>query len=180
MRKIIVTQFVSLDGVTQDPQNWSFPYWHDDVGKFKHHELFRADTLLLGRVTYEGFAEAWPPRRGDDYSDRMNSIEKVVVSTTLDKPAWNNTRVIKRNVAAEVTKLKQASGQDILIFGSMSLADALMLANLVDEYRLLVYPIVLGRGLKMFKDGRSASLTLRETKTYDTGVVLLRYLNANT
>jgi dihydrofolate reductase len=180
MRKIIVTQFVSLDGVTQDPQNWSFPYWHDDIGKFKHDELFGVDTLLLGRVTYDGFAEAWPPRRGDDYSDRMNGIEKVVVSTTLDKPTWNNTRVIKRNVAVEVMKLKQAAGQDILIFGSMSLADSLIPANLVDEYRLLVYPIVLGQGQRMFKDGRNISLKLTETKSYDTGVVLLRYVSANT
>jgi dihydrofolate reductase len=180
MRRIIVSQFVSLDGVTEDPHKWSFPFWHDDIGKFKENELFigGVDTLLLGRVTYDGFADAWPSRTGE-FADRMNNIPKVVVSTTLEKPAWNNTTVIKKNVAEEVSKLKQAPGEDLMIYGSMSLVDTLMSHDLVDEYRLLVFPLVLGNGKRLFKDGRKAGLTLAEAKSYDTGVVLLRYDRAN-
>jgi dihydrofolate reductase len=184
MRKIIVSEFVSLDGVIEDPGGaekfehggWTIPYWDDEIGKFKFEELFGSDTLLLGRVTYEGFAAAWPSMTDEaGFADRMNSLPKVVVSTTLDKAEWNNSRLIKENVAEEVTKLKQQSGQNILIFGSGQLAQTLVQHDLIDEYWLLVYPVVLGSGKRLFKEGKNAALKLTETKAYNSGVVLLRY-----
>ena len=104
MRKIVVAEFVTLDGVLEDPQNWSFPYWNDEIGKFKHDELFASDAQLLGRVTYEGFAAAWPSRTDEEgYADRLNSLPKYVVSTTLETAEWNNSHLVKENVAEEIS-----------------------------------------------------------------------------
>ena len=176
MRKIIVTEFVTLDGVTEAPEKWSFPFWNEEIGKFKHDELFASDALLLGRVTYQGFAAAWPSRTDEEgYADRINSLPKFVVSTTLEKVGWNNSRLIKGNVADEVSRLKQQPGQDIVIHGSGTLVHTLMQHNLIDEHRLLVYPVVLGSGKRLFKDGSSATLKLVETKAFSSGAVLLRY-----
>lgn len=174
MRKLIVTEFVTLDGVVAEPQNWSFPYWNDEIEKLKHGELFSSDAQLLGRVTYQGFASAWPSRTGE-YADRLNSLPKYVVSTTLDKTEWNNSHLIKENVAEEISKLKQQPGQDILVHGSITLVQALIKNDLVDQYNLLVYPLVLGTGKRLFRDESSASLKLVETKPFGSGVVLLRY-----
>jgi len=176
MRKVVVTMFVSLDSVTEAPEKWSFPFWNDEIAKFKHDELFASDALLLGRVTYQGFAAAWPSRTDETgFADTFNNLPKFVVSATLEKVEWNNSRLIKGNVADEVSKLKQQPGQDIVIHGSGELVRTLMPHNLIDEYRLLVYPVVLGSGKRLFGDGSKATLKLAETKTFSSGVVLLRY-----
>jgi len=167
---------MTLDGVIDEPHKWSFPYWNDDIGKFKFDELFASDAQLLGRVTYQGFADAWPSRTDEaGFADRMNSIPKYVVSTTLQSAAWNNSHLIKTNVAEEVSKLKQQPGRDILVAGSRTLIQTLMQHNLVDQYNLLVYPLVLGSGKRLFADESTAKLKLVETKHYDSGVVFLQY-----
>jgi dihydrofolate reductase len=174
MRKIIVTEFVTLDGVMQDPHLWSFPYGNDEIAKFKYDETFSSGAQLLGRVTYQGFAEAWPSRDGE-FADRFNSQLKYVVSTTLDKAEWNNSHLIKTDVMAQIAKLKQESGQDLLVHGSRKLVQSLMQENLIDEYHLLVYPIVRGSGLRLFQEGDTANLKLVESKPFATGVVALIY-----
>ncbi len=174
MRKVVVTEFLSLDGVMEAPHLWSFPYWNDEIEKFKHDELFASDAQLLGRVTYQGFAEAWPSRTGD-YADRLNNLPKYVVSTTLETAEWHNSHLIKENIAEEVTRLKQQPGQDILVHGSRTLVQTLMQHQLIDEYNLLVYPLVLGSGMRLLNEGDSASLKLVEARPFSSGVVLLRY-----
>lgn len=174
--KLIVTEFMTLDGVVGEPQEWSFPYWSDETGKFKFEELQSTDAHLLGRITYQSFASAWPERTDEQgFAERMNSLPKYVVSTTLKKAEWNNSTIIKTNVVEEIAKLKKQPGGDILIAGSMTLIRTLMEHDLVDEYRLLVYPIVLGKGKRLFSDGVAASLQLTESKPMGSGVVLLRY-----
>jgi dihydrofolate reductase len=176
MRKVIVSEFMTLDGVVEAPNEWSFPYWNDDIAEFKQSELFAVDALLLGRVTYEDFAAAWPGRTDEQgYADRMNNLPKYVVSTTLKKLEWNNSKLIERNVAEEVAKLKQEAGQDVLVFGSGTLAQVLLQNNLIDQYNLLVYPVVLGSGKRLFGEGSNTPLKLVETKTYSSGVILLVY-----
>ena len=177
-RKIIVTEFLTLDGVMEEPQNWSFPYWTDEIGKFKHDELFASDAQLLGKITYEGFAAAWPGRTdAEGYADRINRLPKYVVSTTLSEAnlTWKNSHLIKDNVTEEIQKLKEQPGQNILVHGSSTLVQLLMQHDLVDEHRLMIFPLVLGTGKRHFKDGVSAKLKLIESKTYSSGVVLLRY-----
>lgn len=174
MRKLIVTEFVALDGVVEKPEKWTFRYGNDEIAKFKLDELFASGALLLGRVTYQIFADAWPSRTGE-YADRFNSLPKYVVSTTLEKAEWNNSHLVKENVADHVSKLKQQDGQDILVHGSLTLAETLMQHDLIDEYHLLVYPIVLGRGMRLFRDGSKAELKLVESKSFSSGVVLVRY-----
>ncbi len=184
MRKIVVSEFVSLDGVVEDPGGsekskhggWTWGYWNDEIGKFKLDEILATGALLLGRVTYQGFAAAWPSMKDEQgFADRMNNLPKHVVSTTLEKLDWNNSRQIKGNIVDEVSKMKQQPGQDILIFGSGGLVRELMQHDLIDEYRLLVYPVVLGRGKRLFGDEINKTLKLAETKPFSSGVVLLRY-----
>jgi len=176
MRKVIVSEFVSLDGVIESPDKWQFPYWNDETAQFKHSELFAIDALLLGRVTYEGFAAAWPSMTDEQgYADRMNSLPKYVISTTLDKAEWNNSTLIKANIVEEISKLKQQPGQDILIFGSGTLVQTLIQHDLIDQYNLLVYSIVLGAGKHLFQDGSNAALKLSEAKAFSSGVVALIY-----
>lgn len=176
MRKIIVSEFVTLDGVMEAPDKWQFPFWNDETGKLKLDELFASDTLLLGRVTYQEFAAAWPSMTDEEgFAGRMNSLPKFVASTTLKEPlAWNAT-LIKGNIAQEVSKLKQQPGQDILISGGAGLVHSLMQQDLIDEYRLLVYPVVLGSGKRLFRDGSNATLKLVETKPIGADIVLLTY-----
>ena len=144
----------------------------DEGDKFKLDEVMEAGALLLGRVTYEGFAEAWPSREGD-FADKFNNMPKFVVSKTLDQPDWNNTTVIKDDVAGEVSKLKQEFGADILVNGSGQLLQALIEQDLVDEYRLMVFPVVLGKGKRLFPDLSSASaLRLSDTKPVGECVIL--------
>jgi dihydrofolate reductase len=185
MRNVIVSEFVTLDGVMEDPGGsektknggWSFKFRSMDQNQFKFDELFASDGLLLGRVTYQGFAAAWPSMPPDPggYSKRMNSLPKYVVSKSLEKVEWNNSRLIRVNVAEEVAKLKMQPGRDILVFGSGELANGLMQSGLIDELRLFVHPIVLGSGKRLFKSGIGSKLKFMESRTFDSGVVLLRY-----
>src|SRR5688572_1446547 len=147
MRKIFTTTFLTLDGVMEDPHLWSFPYWNDQIAQYKLEETMGSDALLLGRVTYEGFAQAWPGRTDEQgFADRYNSFPKYVVSTTLDNADWNNSHIIRDNIAEEIARLKEEPGQDIQVSGSATLIEFLMRHNLIDEYRMLVYPIVRGSG----------------------------------
>src|SRR5215203_2951044 len=161
MRKVVVSEFLALDGVMEAPNEWSFPYWSDEIGTFKNDELFASDALLLGRVTYEGFAAAWPSRSDREgvpgtepspFADRINSMPKYVVSTTLKNADWENSTIISENVVDEISRLKQQDGMNILVAGSADLVDTLLQNNLVDELQLLVYPIVPGKGKHLFRD----------------------------
>src|ERR1044071_3947266 len=148
MRKIVVTEFISLDGVIENP-GWTFPYWNDETAAFKGAETSASDALLLGRVTYEGFAAAWPQSQ-DEGAEYFNNVRKYVVSTTLDSAEWNNSVLIKDNVAEEIAQIKQQEGQDITVHGSARLALWLMQQGLVDRLHLLVYPVELGKGQRLF------------------------------
>lgn len=173
MRNIVVTEFLSLDGVMEEPA-WTFEYWNDQIAKFKGEESSASDALLLGRVTYQGFAEAWPDSK-DEGADYFNSVRKYVVSTTLVKAEWNNSELIKDNIVEEITKLKQLDGKDIIVHGSATLVQTLIQHDLVDSYRLLVYPLVLGKGKRLFKEGTTVKLELVETRSFSTGVSALIY-----
>ena len=173
MRKLVVTEFVSLDGVMEEP-GWTMGFWNDDIAAFKDSESRESDMLLLGRLTYEGFAKAWPDSK-DEGAAKINGMPKYVVTTTLDKADWNNSTIIKENVMDEIAKLKQQDGGSILVYGSGVLVDSLMEAELVDEYRLLIYPVVLGSGKRLFKDNRAAKLKLASSKGFDNGVLALVY-----
>ena len=177
MRKIIATEFVTVDGVMESPHLWSSPFRSDEGGKFKHAELFAVDALLLGRVTYEEFAAAWPSQTDEKgYADRMNSMPKYVISSTLQSAGWSNTTIISSDVVAEVARLKEAPGQDILIFGSAELVDSLTDQGLIDEYRLMTFPVVLGSGKRAFKEGRTKlTLELGKTVSLPNGVTVASY-----
>ena len=189
MRRLVVTQFVSLDGVMEDPGGsegtplgaWSFKFDRGDEGnKFKLDEVMAADALLLGRKTYEGFAEAWPSRKDDaGFADKFNGMEKHVVSGTISDPEWNNSHVIDpSDIPGAVNRLKEAGDGDILVNGSNTLMQALMEHDLVDEYRLMVFPVVLGQGKKLFQDGRPKT-TLKLSGSQPVGpdgVVVLTYV----
>ena len=188
MGKIVVTEFVSVDGVIEDPGGaedfehggWSLQIDRGEDGeRFKLDETLAADALLLGRVTYQGFANAWPSREGA-FADKFNSMPKFVVSTTLDQPEWNNSTVISGDVATEVTKLKERFANDVLVEGSARLVNSLKELDLVDEYRLMVFPIVLGKGKRLFADGGDLTpLKLTEAKPVGpVGVVVLTYQRA--
>jgi len=148
MKKVAVSTSVTLDGVMEAPDRWFFQFWNDELAKSAHDELLASDALLLGRVTYEAFAEFWPSATNEpDIAERMNSLPKHVVSTTLKEPLeWNNSRLIEGDVAEEVTKLKEQSGGDVLLLASADLVQTLMGHDLIDEYRLRVAPVVAGRG----------------------------------
>jgi dihydrofolate reductase len=184
MGKIVVTEFVSLDGVMEDPGGaesfrhggWTFEINRGDEGdKFKLDEALSAEALLLGRVTYEGFAAAWPSREGE-FADKFNTMPKYVVSSTLEEPEWNNSTVLNGDVAEEVAKLKQAHDGDIVVHGSAQLVQALVEHDLVDELRLMVFPVVLGSGKRLFGDTSDKKrLRLVDSKTVGDGVAILTY-----
>ena len=186
IRKVIASEFVSLDGVVEDP-SWTFKFSSEEQERFKFDELAASDALLLGRATYEEFAAAWPnmmeqyegPRRAalGEYADMMNGYPKYVVSTTLEEPlGWNNSTIIKENVAEEVLKLKRQPGRDVLVFGSADLVSALMRHDLIDEYRLMVFPVVVGKGKRLFGDGIDTKvLELVGKEMFGSGVVVLTY-----
>jgi len=179
MARIVLTEFISLDGVMEEPR-WTFQFERGPEGaKFKFDELFAADAMLLGRVTYQAFAEAWPSMGTDDFGKRMNSIPKYVVSSTLTdaEATWGDTTVIRGDVAAEIAKLKAKPGRDLLVGGSCQLAHTLIQHGLVDEYRLMLFPIVLGAGQRLFPDEMSepATLALTDATPDGDGVMLLRY-----
>jgi dihydrofolate reductase len=189
MRKIIVGEFITLDGIVQGPGSpdedreggfeqggWTMPYWHDDIGKTILDSMNASDAMLMGRKTYQGFAAAFSSApAGDPFSDHINNTPKYVVSTTLKKLDWKNSTLVNGNIAEEVRKLKQQAGKDISISGSIMLVHTLIQHDLIDEYNLLVYPVVLGKGKRLFPDGLSTTFKLVKTKTFGTGVVLLSY-----
>jgi dihydrofolate reductase len=188
MGRIVVTEFASLDGVVEDPGGsenfkyggWSFEISRGDEGdKFKLDETMASDALLLGRVTYEGFADAWPSRDGE-FADKFNDMPKYVVSSTLSEPEWNNSTVLKGDIAAELERLKDQYGGDIVVHGSVQLAQYLLDHDLVDELRLMVYPVVLGRGKRLFGETSDKKpLRLAESKVVGDGVVILTYARAS-
>jgi dihydrofolate reductase len=184
MRKVVVSVFVTLDGVMEDPGGaesfkhggWTFEISRGDEGdKFKLDEAFSSEALLLGRATYEGFAEAWPSREGE-FADKFNTMPKYVVSSTIDQPEWTNTTVLEGDLAGEVAKIKQAHDGDVVVHGSARLAQALLEHDLVDELRLMVYPVVLGSGKRLFGDTSDRkALQLVDSKTVGDGVTILTY-----
>jgi dihydrofolate reductase len=186
MGRIVVTQFISLDGVVEDPGGsedfkhggWSFAFSRGDDGdKFKFDEVQEAEAQLLGRVTYEGFAAAWPNYSDEvGFADKMNSMPKYVVSSTLEEAEWNNSTVLSGDVVEEVTKLKQDVDGVILIAGSVQLVQTLTEHDLVDEYRLMVFPVVLGSGKRLFGEtGDKKTLRLTDSKIVGDGVAVLTY-----
>jgi dihydrofolate reductase len=184
MGRIVVTEFVSLDGVMEDPGGsedfryggWSFEFKRGDDGdKFKLDETLATEALLLGRITYEGFAEAWPPRKGE-FADRFNNMPKYVVSSTLKSPEWNNSTVIDGDVREEVGKLRDELDGDIVVHGSAQLVQTLLEHDLVDEVRLMVFPVVLGTGKRIFGETTDKKpLQLIDSKTVGDGVTILVY-----
>jgi dihydrofolate reductase len=188
MGRIVVTEFMSLDGVVEAPGGgedfkhggWSFEISRGDEGdKFKLDETLSSEALLLGRVTYEGFAAAWPTRDGE-FADKFNTMPKYVVSTTLEDPEWNNTTVLKGDVADEVGKLKQKQDGDIVVHGSPRLVQTLIEHDLVDEFRLMVFPVVLGSGKRLFGETSDKKpLRLVDSKVVGDGVTILVYAPAD-
>ncbi len=174
MRKLVESTFVTLDGVIRSPEKWGPPYWDDEHNSYAHDLLFAADALLLGRATYEGFAEAWPSRTGDEYSDRINSLPKHVASTTLQETGWNAT-LITGDVADEVAELKRQPGENILKFGTGRLDRALMERNLVDEFHFWFFPVVAGSGERLLDGIDVTHLKLVSTTPFASGIVVLTY-----
>ena len=190
MRKLIVSEFVSFDGVMQAPGGaeedteggfthggWTWPYWHDDIGAHFFQSISQCDAFLLGRKTWQIHGGAFEPMAvGDPFGDVMNNMQKYVVSTTLQSTTeWRNSTLISQNVAEEVRKLKEQPGKDIYVDGSSVLVHTLAQHDLVDEYSLLVYPVVLGSGKRVFPDGVRVNLKFIESKPFPSGVVLMRY-----
>ncbi len=180
--RLVATEYLSLDGVFEEPGKWSFPFFDEEAGQFKWNELQASDALLLGRNTYEGFAAAWPTMPGTgEFGEKMNSMPKYVVSSTLDKVEWAGSKLITGNVFDEVRKLKKAPGQDLLLSGSAQLFNALAQENLIDLYRFMLHPIILGKGKGLFADGVDRRvLTLTESKAFAAGIVILEYVPAKT
>ena len=182
MRKVIVSEFVSLDGVFEAPDQWHFPYFNDEMGQEIGAAMGQADAMLMGRVLYEEWSAFWPQQDPEEnpIAARMNGIQKYVVSTTLEGPlGWNNSTLIGENVAEEISRLKQQPGKDISISGSGSLVRSLLKDGLIDELRLMVHPVVVGSGKGLFKEGgEQIALVLVDSKTFSTGVVYLTYAPA--
>jgi dihydrofolate reductase len=184
MGRIVVTEFMSIDGVIEDPGGaedykyggWSFEFSRGDEGdNFKLEETRQSDALLLGRVTYEGFADAWPQREGE-FADKFNGMPKYVVSSTLETPEWNNSTVLSGDVVEEVSKLRQETDGQIVVHGSAQLVQTLLEASLVDELRLMVFPVVLGSGKRLFgKTTGKRRLQLTDSKAVGDGVAILIY-----
>ncbi|GCE08913.1 dihydrofolate reductase family protein [Dictyobacter aurantiacus] len=193
MRKIVVSEFVSLDNVIQAPGGaeedteggfthggWTHPFWHDDIGAYFFEEMDQSDALLLGRKTWQIHGGAFEPMPdGDPFGDAMNARQKYVVSTTLTTTsAWRNSTLIRENVVEEIRALKAQPGKNIVIDGSSVLVHSLARHDLIDEYSLWVYPVILGGGKKLFPEGLHLPLRLIESKPLPSGVVLMRYTRA--
>jgi dihydrofolate reductase len=187
-RKIIVTEYISLDGVIEDPVgmegsglgNWTGPFSRGPEGdKFKHEELMQAESLIFGRTTYEGFAGAWPHIKDEaGYADRINALPKVVASSTLKDAHWGETAVWHGDIVAAAKAYRDEGEGVALIFGSAAIVHQLAPAGLIDEYRLMVYPTILGAGKRLYPAGAKTRLSLVETRQFGDGIVLLRYLAA--
>ncbi|MVT40718.1 dihydrofolate reductase [Chitinophaga oryziterrae] len=184
MRKVVLSMNVTLDGFIAGPNcelDWHFERWGADMAHSLCEQLSRADTIILGRVTYSAMAGYWPNRAADmsfpredlAFAEMMNRYEKVVFSRSMDTPVWNNSRFVKGNTGKEILQLKQQTGKDIIIYGSGKLVNSLMQLNLIDEYLLWVHPVILGKGKPLFKD--RINMKLMKLKTFDSGVVILYY-----
>jgi dihydrofolate reductase len=184
MRKIIVTEFITLDGVVEAPGGnetphphggWQSKYRSPEGGKYKLDEVSSVSALLLGKTTYEGFAGFWPTQAGTAFGDRMNQLPKYIVSTSLQKADWVNSQIL-RDVATDVAALKKTEGGEILVYGSATLVKALLHHNLVDELRLMLCPVSIGGGLKLFDDNRDLNkFGLKRSLAFENGVVILEY-----
>jgi dihydrofolate reductase len=184
MGRIVITEFVSLDGVMEDPGGaedfqyggWTFEFDRGDEGnKFKLDETMQSEALLLGRITYQGFADAWPSREGE-FADKFNTMPKYVVSSTLRDPSWTNTTVLDGDLVESVSKLKRERDGDVVVHGSGQLAQALLEHDLVDELRLMVFPVVLGSGKRLFGETTDKKrLELVESRSVGDGVAILVY-----
>jgi dihydrofolate reductase len=178
MRKLKLAMYVSVDGVVENPA-WTGPFWNDELSDLQRDYLFASDALLLGRVTYEGFAAAWPTMEGTgEFGEKMNSMPKFVASRTLDKGEWNAT-IIKGELAAEVATLKEQPGQDLLIYGSGDIVDELTQHGLIDEFRLMIHPVIVGSGKRLFNGQQTTTLQLADSVTTATGVSVLTYTPAD-
>jgi dihydrofolate reductase len=178
MRKIVVSEFVSADGVMEAPETWQFPFQSEEMGDITERQTRDTDAFLLGRVTYEVFAGFWPTQTHNEFgvADKYNHAPKYVVSTTLQKADWNNSILIQSNVLEEIRRLKQQPGGTIGIIGSAKLVHSLLDAGLVDEIQVLLHPVVLGKGVRLFADGgRPAPMKLTDSQILPNGVVYLSY-----
>jgi dihydrofolate reductase len=181
MRKVVAVELVSLDGVIEAPEEWAFSYSNDEMEEVNAAGMAASDALLLGRVTYEGLAAFWPNQPGGTpMVDYINSVPKYVVSGTLKEPLeWNNSTLIKGDVAEGIAELKRRAGKDITIIGSGALVRSLLAGGLIDELRLMVHPVVLGGGKRLFEDGDDRrALELVDSRTFGTGVLYLTYKDA--
>jgi dihydrofolate reductase len=178
MRKIVANFFISLDGVVERPDQWHFPYFNDEMGEVVGQGMAESDTMLLGRRTYEEFAGYWPQQPSDvPPADHMNNTPKIVVSNTLATADWQNSRIVRGNeVVEELTRLKQQDGKNIGTVGSATLVRSLLRDGVVDELHLLVHPLVVGSGKRLFEEGTGqVPLALRSSKAFSTGVLHLVY-----
>jgi len=178
MAKIVVQEFMTLDGVIEAPETWQFPYFSPDIAQANIEQIEQIDAQLLGRVTYEIFSASWPQRKNNEFgvADKLNAMPKFVVSSTLERADWHGTTILGGNAVAAVRQLKQTFKGVVAITGSAQLAQTLMQTDLIDEYHLQVYPVILGKGQRLFSDdGAKIGLRLVESKTYSGGVVQLTY-----
>jgi dihydrofolate reductase len=179
MRRVINSTYISLDGVIENPQDWPSLGSFDDTGtRIQTDLLMSCDAVLMGRRTYDGFAPVWAGRSGDPYSDRINSMDKYVVSSSLENPQWSNTTVINGDVVAEVKRLKEAPGQDIVQYGFGQVSRALLAAGLLDELRLWVHPFFVGAASEqdlLFRAGAPASFELVDSTTLASGIIIATY-----
>jgi dihydrofolate reductase len=176
MRKVVAGLFISLDGVVEAPYKWQFDHFDDDMMMMMGAHIAAEDTILLGRVTYQDWAPYWPTSTDEPYASHINNTPKIVVSTTLDKVEWQNSTLIKENLAQEIARLKQQPGKNIGVAGSPTLVYSLLQNDLLDELTLMVHPVVSGSGKRLFKDGGDLKrLKLVAAKTTGTGVSILTY-----
>ncbi|MGP3950038.1 dihydrofolate reductase family protein [Streptomyces sp. 7N604] len=179
MRKLVITEFLTADGVMESPNEWHGPYFDDDMSATVAGQMAASDALLIGRTTYEGFAAAWPGMPDAPGADHMNSVAKYVVSTTLDKAEWNNSTVISENIADEISALKRQDGKNITVMGSATLVQWLLREGLVDEIELLIDPVIVGSGKRLFQDGLDTTpLEVVSSRMFGSGVHHLIYAPA--
>ncbi|HKW69430.1 MAG TPA: dihydrofolate reductase family protein [Candidatus Dormibacteraeota bacterium] len=175
--RLVATEYLSLDGMFNEPGGWSNPWFNEEAEQFKWDELQASDAQLLGRKTYQGFAAAWPTMEATgEFGVKMNTMPKYVVTSTLDHLDWSGSILVRGDVTAEVRKLKKQPGRDLLLAGSGQLFNALMRENLIDVYRFMVHPVVLGKGTRLFAEGDDQkALVLTETRRFRSGIVILEF-----
>ena len=178
--RLVATEYLTIDGIFEEPGRWSGPWFDDEAGQFKWNELQASDAQLLGRKTYEGFSSAWPKMEGTgEFGVKMNTMPKYVVSSTLSRAEWTGSQLIKGDVAGEVRKLKAQPGRDLLLAGSGQLFDSMMKENLIDLYRFMIHPVVLGTGRRLFPDpATERKLELTDIKRFAKGIVVMELVPA--